>query len=206
MKKYCARCEKDKDEEDFYKNRKSGCALNYCKQCARRQVVERQQRLKRACVEYKGGKCVKCNYNRYLGALDFHHRDPNEKDFNVSHLKNTNMSSKIKKELDKCDLLCSTCHKEEHALWRYGELYELSGEYLVLKKDKIVHKCKDCSVVLNFNNKRCLICEGKSKRKVVWPSREELEGMLDNMSYCSIGRKYGVSDNAVRKWKKSYGI
>jgi len=43
-------------------------------------------------------------------------------------------------------------------------------------------------------------------RKVVWPSSDELEEMIKTMSYCAIGRKYGVSDNAIRKWAKSYEI
>ena len=43
-----------------------------------------------------------------------------------------------------------------------------------------------------------------NKRKVIRPSKEELDIMLSSMSYCAVGRKYGVSDNAIRKWIKSY--
>ena len=43
-------------------------------------------------------------------------------------------------------------------------------------------------------------------RKVEWPTELELNDMIKNMSYCAIGRKYGVSDNTVRKWVKRYNI
>lgn len=36
-------------------------------------------------VQYKGGKCCVCGYNKYLGALEFHHLNPNEKDFGISN-------------------------------------------------------------------------------------------------------------------------
>ena len=45
-----------------------------------------------------------------------------------------------------------------------------------------------------------------NSRKAERPSKESLESMLLNTSYCAIGRKFGVSDNAIRKWAKSYGI
>lgn len=45
-----------------------------------------------------------------------------------------------------------------------------------------------------------------SARKVVRPSKTELKQMIGKMPWTVIGRKYGVSDNAVRKWAKSYEI
>lgn len=38
------------------------------------------------------------------------------------------------------------------------------------------------------------------------PSKEELEKMIKESNFCAIGRKYGVSDNAIRKWARKYGI
>ena len=65
-------------------------------------------------VEYKGGSCVICGYNHYMGALEFHHLNPKEKDFNLSHMKKYTFDEKIKNELDKCILVCSNCHREIH--------------------------------------------------------------------------------------------
>jgi hypothetical protein len=52
--------------------------------------------------ESKGGKCMICGYNRCSAALDFHHRDPNQKDFSLSVKGLTRSWEKIKKEIDKC--------------------------------------------------------------------------------------------------------
>lgn len=76
-------------------------------------VKNRRKELKILAVEYKGGSCCKCGYDRYIGALEFHHINPEEKDFVVS--KNTMSWEKMKKELDKCEMLCANCHREIHA-------------------------------------------------------------------------------------------
>ncbi|MNT97520.1 hypothetical protein D3C72_2398630 [compost metagenome] len=49
-----------------------------------------------------------------MGALEFHHRDPAQKDFTFSQVKLKNFKH-VKDELDKCDLLCANCHREAHA-------------------------------------------------------------------------------------------
>lgn len=66
-------------------------------------------------VEYKGSKCQCCGYNNCLDALEFHHLNPNEKDFNISDRNLTYDWEKIKNELDKCILVCANCHREIHA-------------------------------------------------------------------------------------------
>lgn len=69
------------------------------------------------------GKCIKCGYDKCLSALDFHHRDPNLKDFGIS---DDNMRLKeAVEEVKKCILICSNCHRELHAgLWNINELEE----------------------------------------------------------------------------------
>ena len=77
-------------------------------------VSKRRRKLKEMSVEYKGGKCIICGYNRCIGALEFHHLDPNEKDFGISSSGTTKSWERIKEELDKCICVCSNCHKEIH--------------------------------------------------------------------------------------------
>lgn len=72
-----------------------------------------KQRRKIKSVEYKGGKCSICGYDKCMRALSFHHLDPNEKDFGISS-GNTRSWKKTKIELDKCVLVCSNCHAEIH--------------------------------------------------------------------------------------------
>lgn len=65
-------------------------------------------------VVHKGGKCQICGYDKCIDALDFHHRDPNEKEFRIGK-GNTMKWEKVLEELDKCDLLCANCHRELHS-------------------------------------------------------------------------------------------
>lgn len=70
-------------------------------------------RVKKQCIEYKGGKCCICSYDRCINALEFHHINPKEKDFLISG--GTKSFENLKKELDKCILVCSNCHREIHS-------------------------------------------------------------------------------------------
>lgn len=67
---------------------------------------------KRKLVEYKGGKCCICGYNKCDQALDFHHVDQSTKEFSISS--RIRSFSKILEEVDKCILVCSNCHREIH--------------------------------------------------------------------------------------------
>ena len=83
---------------------------NYCAGC---NVTKWRQRTKRKLVEYKGGACKICGYSRCIDNLTFHHRKPNEKEFQISSV--SSGFEKIKVEVDKCELLCHNCHGEVHA-------------------------------------------------------------------------------------------
>lgn len=83
-----------------------------CKTCVTR---VRRFKLKSKAVQYKGGKCERCGYKEHLAALQFHHVDSNEKDFAIGSIKNSVSWNVVKKELDKCELLCANCHAIEHS-------------------------------------------------------------------------------------------
>lgn len=78
-------------------------------------VTNYRKKQKRAAVEYKGGKCQLCGYDKCVEALQFHHLDPNEKDFGIGGKGETRKWETIKTELDKCICLCANCHAEVHA-------------------------------------------------------------------------------------------
>jgi len=65
-------------------------------------------------IEYKGGKCSICGYGKCKDALEFHHLDSSKKDFGVSKSGLTRSWLRIKKEIDKCILVCANCHRELH--------------------------------------------------------------------------------------------
>lgn len=86
-----------------------------CLKCQSEAVQKRRDKLKVLAIAYKGGKCQCCGYKKFVGALEFHHINPDEKDFGISAKGYTRSWETVKKELDKCVLVCSNCHKEIHA-------------------------------------------------------------------------------------------
>ncbi len=77
-------------------------------------VKSYRQKMKERLVEYKGNECFFCGYNKCITALEFHHLDPTQKDFGISSYTNLKWDN-IKKEVDKCLLVCSNCHREIHS-------------------------------------------------------------------------------------------
>lgn len=84
-----------------------------CKKCRRLKQNNTTRNHKITLVQYKGGKCEICGYNRCIAALDFHHRNPNEKDPNWRNMRRWN-PERVKREVNKCQLVCRNCHSEIH--------------------------------------------------------------------------------------------
>lgn len=99
MERKCAYC------ESVLKHRGRICRT--CVSKIRRYINKKKS------VDYLGGKCVRCGYDQHIAALEFHHPDPSIKELTVGKLLNTQWE-RIKEELDKCELLCSNCHRIEH--------------------------------------------------------------------------------------------
>jgi predicted HNH restriction endonuclease len=112
--KYCHYCKESKSLSQFYQRRGKIGGSSYCKPCTNAESLMRQRKFKTKCIEYKGGKCEICGYNKFQGALEFHHRDPTQKDFQLSKARSWTFNERVKNELDKCQILCSNCHKELH--------------------------------------------------------------------------------------------
>ena len=72
------------------------------------------------------------------------------------------------------------------------------------RKNKIYRKCVNCGESISRDAKRCPSCAKENFRKVQRPSYEQLKSDISNMSMVKIGKKYGVSDNAIRKWLRYY--
>lgn len=86
-----------------------------CRSCHGKDIAQRLRDTRDAAINLKGGKCQHCGYDRCNAALEFHHTDPTQKD--PLGLRKTNLES-LMREVDKCILLCSNCHREEHVRLR----------------------------------------------------------------------------------------
>jgi len=80
----------------------------------KRAVTKRRKAIKQKVVEYKGGNCSLCGYNRCVDALDLHHIDATTKEFGISSGGLTRSWEKVRTEADKCVLVCANCHREIH--------------------------------------------------------------------------------------------
>lgn len=113
--KFCPRCKVDKTLDRFYTRKSRSGYSGFCKDCNSEYRMERQRKFKKECVEYKGGECIACGYDRCQGAMDFHHKDPKTKKFGIAKRRSLIFDQEVIDELDKCMLLCATCHREIHA-------------------------------------------------------------------------------------------
>lgn len=73
-------------------------------------------------------------------------------------------------------------------------------------KENKKYYCSDCGKEISSQGHKCLECSSKSQRKVERPERNELLQLIQTRSFCEIGRMYGVTDNAIRRWCKDYNI
>lgn len=78
-------------------------------------VSKRRLKIKQMAIEYKGGRCTVCSYDREVSALEFHHLDDTKKDFGLSQRGLTRSWKRTQVELDKCILVCANCHREIHS-------------------------------------------------------------------------------------------
>jgi transposase-like protein len=83
-----------------------------CLRCRRERVADRRRRVKQILVQEAGGRCRLCGYDRYVGALHFHHLDPSQKEFNLARKGVTISIGRLREEARKCVLVCSNCHAE----------------------------------------------------------------------------------------------
>jgi Zn finger protein HypA/HybF involved in hydrogenase expression len=160
--------------------------------------------LKKKLIEegYKEHKCEECMLIEWNGEsipIELHHIDGDKFNNNFYNLQ----------------ILCPNCHAQTN---------NYKGKNI--KIEKIIYKCKDCDNNIQKNSIRCNECSKKhifnnkkikketdknwrsrpklSQRRVDRPSYEVLKKEVDETNYSAVGRKYGVSDNAIRKWIKQY--
>lgn len=83
-----------------------------CLRCRSDYVSARRRRVKEILVAEAGGRCALCGYDRCVAAMHFHHRDPEQKIFNIAARGLTRALDAARAEATKCVLLCSNCHAE----------------------------------------------------------------------------------------------
>jgi hypothetical protein len=171
-------------------------------------VIKYRQRVKQRCVESFGGKCGICGYSKCISALEFHHTDPSVKESQIS-LSNTRKWEKVVCELKKCVMVCSNCHREIHSgITKIPkDIPKFNDDYLewdTFRKKPNKKACKICGNEYIGSNK--YYCSKECKKKEMtrrYPSYKTVLQEVAKEGYTKTARKYGVSDNAVRKFLKN---
>lgn len=101
--------------------------------------------------------------------------------------------------------------------WKHNISYPIqknvnryTSSHINKKRELYHHICKTCGSDFDSYDKTQIYCSHEcsslDRRKVKRPTKEELSELITTMSFVKIGEKYNVSDNAVRKWCKNYGL
>jgi hypothetical protein len=175
-------------------------------------VIDWRRKTKQKLIDYKGGKCEICGYNKdCLSSFHFHHKNPDEKSFAISSKGITRKLELLKQEVDKCQLLCANCHAEVHEILYSKQRAEtklrheerLSKIKLSEEINKITKDCKQKDKI-EKSTKFTKICN--QKITINKPSKEELFKLLWEKPTIHIAKDYNVSDKAVEKWAKKYSL
>lgn len=91
-----------------------------------------------------------------------------------------------------------------------GEIWHDSSRSYPLRPKPQYHigkwYCIDCGKEISNGSKRCVECMIKSQYTVDRPSKEQLATEIVELGFEAVGRKYGVTGNAIKKWCVAYGL
>lgn len=158
-----------------------------------------------------GLKCCICGFDKFEEALDFHHVNPNEKEFSISSSGTYSKALETQlEEAQKCILVCANCHRGIHAglieipdNWQSFYNKEIANVLLEEKqqlRNHTIKHCQRCGKIISNKATYCNECSHLLSRIADRPSREELKDMIRTIPFTHIAAKYNVSDNAVKKW------
>lgn len=140
----------------------------------------------------KEDKCEICGLSEWQGVklpLELHHKDTN-------HYNN---------DLENLQILCPNCHSIQEGNSGAAIGTKVKKE-VKPKTEKIIPICPQCGQEFSGKGEMCRNCYNFSNRIVERPNRDELKELIRNNSFLSLSEKFGVSDNAIRKWCKSMDL
>ena len=158
-------------------------------------VMDFRRRIKLALIKGFNDKCHICGESFPIFVYEFHHIDPSLKSFSISGNGITYSKDKVCAEAKKCVMVCANCH-------RFIEYDDKDYSYLQSDfNEEIYYQTLD---ELTRKNKE--IIQKREPAVSKKPDRETLKKQIRTLPFLQIGKLYDVSDNAVRKWCKSYDL
>jgi very-short-patch-repair endonuclease len=112
--------------------------------------------------------------------------------------KNVYRKQKKTKKCGNCDKFILSCNDLCRECWKKSIK---NDNYKFVPERKNI--CNNCGEKI-YGDKLCVKCNGLKNRKVKRPSYYELLEDISKMSYSDVGKKYGVTHGAIKKWIKNY--
>lgn len=143
--KTCPKCGFEKSFDEFAKNKTKNDGLSfYCKICQREYVRnhykkntnyyknkarKRQSFINEWYRKFKSSLICEICGEDHIACIEFHHKDPNEKEESLSKAVNKGWGiERLEKEIKKCQVLCSNCHHKTHYEERSGPFKYMPDE------------------------------------------------------------------------------
>lgn len=187
-----------------------------CKKCMVEYDYQKRHKMKAKLVEYKGGKCEICGYSKCLNALDFHHKNPEEKEFALNTANYNKSFDVLKTEVDKCILVCATCHREIH----FYENEEKRKEFIYndISRATALSKLELDTVMLDIENgltqldisikydvslstvRRFFKQNNLTKKHFSCDNNELLKIFSENPTYAYAAKFYNTTVKVIRKY------
>lgn len=162
----------------------------------------------------KEHKCEKCLLSEWMGEpipIQLDHINGDHKNNRIEnlrilcpncHAQTDNYCGKNIREGRRDQNHCVDCNTE--IAYRSTRCHPCAVKHRWERKDPN-KKCVDCQKTITKGRSRCKSCAGKQQpNKIRWPSSRELILMVKEFSYSEVGKRLGVSDNAVRKRIKNH--
>ena len=175
-----------------------------------------REKIKQRGIDALGGKCCGCGEVFNICCYDFHHLEPDKKDFAIS-AKQTNGAktwNKVRDELKKCALLCANCHRlvhngymqienkqyfnDEYYNWNLAESKQIDHVTMEPKDVEVSYICPSCGKQKGRQAELCRECSDKKQIRFDI-TRQELKDLIYTTSFSEIGRMFHVDGNSIKK-------
>lgn len=133
----------------------------------------------------------------------------------IDDLFNTDLNKELLAEKYQCkertirDINCGRTWRQSEIEYPIRKSWEVSGKNYSASTpegQKFNTICPICGGIKHANSQMCKSCSDKQQQHAERPSRDILLEEIANSSFVAVGVKYGVTDNAIRRWCKSYGL